>query len=133
MTKQQRSFFVDDILHTVMPINKNTPNENGDLKRKRSISSEHGNKNEEDEISKKKFRSQDEKVDNDESNYSQIVDIIGDGRTGDEESCISDNSNNVDNNSGKFFMLKKKSLDRIEEVSVKHGMRFRLFIFFLPK
>jgi hypothetical protein len=117
MTKQRRSFFVDDILHMVMPINKNTPNENDDLKRKRSISSEDGNKNEEDEILKKKFRSQnhgrnngDEEAenDNDESNYSHVVDIIGDGGTGDDDSCISDNSNNTDNNSGKFSILKER-------------------------
>ena len=61
MTKQRRSFFVDDILHMVMPINKNThcSNENNDLKRKRSITSEDGNKNEkeeeEEEILNKKF------------------------------------------------------------------------------
>ena len=97
MTKQRRSFFVDDILHMVMPVNKNThsPNENKDLKRKRSINSEDGNKNKE-EISNKKFRSQhhdDEEVnDNYQSNYSQAGDVD------DEESCVSDNSNN----SGKF-------------------------------
>jgi hypothetical protein len=99
MTKQRRSFFVDDILHMVMPMNKNT-HDNGDLKRKRSSSSEDGNKNEE-EISKKKFRihDDDEEDHNDESNYSQAVDIIGDN---DEESCTSDTSNNIDNHSGKL-------------------------------
>jgi hypothetical protein len=103
MTKQRRSFFVDDILHMVMPIEKNThcSNENGDLKRKRSISPKDGNQNEEDQILNKKFRSQNHgrNVHNndDESNYSHVVDIIGD-----EESCTSDNSNNIDNNSGKL-------------------------------
>lgn len=82
MTKQRRSFFVDDILHKVMPINNDTTSKNGDFKRKRSISSEDENK---------KFRS------NDETNYSQVVDIMGD-----EDSCTSDNSNNLDNDSGKL-------------------------------
>jgi hypothetical protein len=87
----------------VMPVNKNihSPNENNDLKRKRSINSEDGNKNKE-EISNKKFRPQhhgkndnDDEEDNDnyQSNYSQAVDIIGNGDVDDEESCISDNSN----------------------------------------
>jgi len=39
------------------------------------------------------------------------VDIIGDGGMGDDDSCISDNSNNTDNNSGKFLILKKDSFD----------------------
>jgi hypothetical protein len=103
MTKQRRSFFVDDILHMVMPMDKKTsyPNANEDLKRKRSISAEDGNKNE--EVLNKKFRSQDEAEDNnDESNHSQTVDIIGKGETDDDDSCASDNSNNPDDNSGKL-------------------------------
>jgi len=125
----------------VMPINKNTPNENDDLKRKRSISPEDGNKNEGDEISNKKFRPQnhgtnnggEEEDDNDESNYSQVVDIIGDGGTGDDDSCISDNSNSTDNNSGKFLILKKDSFDRIREVSVKFRDEIPLFIFYINR
>jgi hypothetical protein len=105
MTKERRSFFVDDILHMVMPINKNTscPNENNNLKRKRSIDSDDGNRNKEETISNKKFRSQhhgkndhndEEKDDNDESNYSQAIDIIRHSGVNEEESCTSDNSNN---------------------------------------
>jgi hypothetical protein len=99
MTKQRRSFFVDDILHMVMPINKNTdcPNE---CKRRRSITPDDGNRD-----SNKKFRSQnheEEQVDNNEFKHSKILDILEDGGTGEEESCISDNSNSIDNNSGKL-------------------------------
>lgn len=104
MTKQRRSFFVDDILHMVMPRKENIQhaNENGDWKRKRSISSDDGTKTEE-KIFKKKYRTQDPTHDDEddrhgESDYSQVVDIIGDG---DDESCISDNSNNIDSHSGK--------------------------------
>jgi hypothetical protein len=97
MTKQRPSFFVDDILHMVMPINTNT---NNNLKRKRSINSKDDKRNEE-EITNKKFRSYDA---NDKSNYSQVLDIIGDDGAGEEESCISDNSNNIDDNSGKLFL-----------------------------
>ena len=88
MTKQRRTFFVDDILHMVMPVN-----ESKDLKRKRSISSDERDKIEDNEekISKKKFRYR-------ESEYAQVVDIIGD-----DESTISDDSNNADDHSGKLI------------------------------
>ncbi len=114
MVKQRRSFFVDDILHMVMPVDKNTnySDESNDRKRKRSIIPEDDNSNEEDS-SNKKFRSynhddkdddddeEEEEDDNDESKNSQLVDVLGDGGTG-EESSISDNSNSVGNNSGKL-------------------------------
>ncbi|CAF0988217.1 unnamed protein product [Rotaria sp. Silwood1] len=116
MTKQRRSFFVDDILHMVMPINKtiHCSNDNNDLKRKQSINSEDGNRDEHEQKSNKKFRFKNyennnnnnnddddskKEDDNDESNYSHIVDMIRNGNTAEEESCLSDNSNNVDNNS----------------------------------
>jgi hypothetical protein len=86
----------------VMPINTNT---NDNLKRKRSITSKDDNRNEE-EITNKKFRSYDK------SNYSQVLDGIGDDGAGEEESCMSDNSNNIDDNSGKLFLC--ESDGRIE-------------------
>ena len=95
MVKQRRSFFVDDILHMVMPMDKPTNcfNDNNDRKRKRSITP--------DDEDTKKFRLyNNEEEDDDESKHSQIVDVLGDGGTG-EESSISDNSNSVGNNSGK--------------------------------
>ncbi|CAF0934638.1 unnamed protein product [Rotaria sordida] len=109
MVKQRRSFFVDDILHMVMPVNKNTnySNQINDRKRKRSIISEDNNKEEndsiEDDISNKKFRSyNNERKDNDdddddengESKDSQILNASGDGGTG-EESSSGDDSNSV--------------------------------------
>ncbi len=99
MVKQRRSFFVDDILHMVMP-------KTNDRKRKRSITPENNNRDDDDSIeedsSNKKFRSYNhEEDDDDESKHSQIVDVLGDGRTG-EESSISDNSNSDGNNSGKI-------------------------------
>jgi hypothetical protein len=134
MVKQRRSFFVDDILHMVMPMNKNTnySNEINDRKRKRSIIPEHDNREDDDSIgedlSNKKFRSynhedkdddeeedeDEDEDDNDESKHSQIVDVLRDGGTG-EESSISDNSNSVGNNSGKLrhieqFLLTTKLL-----------------------
>ncbi|CAF1190755.1 unnamed protein product [Rotaria sordida] len=111
MTKQRRSFFVDDILHMVMPIKKNIhcSNENNDLKRKQSINLEDGNRNEHEQKSKKKFRfhnyeknNNKKEDDNDESNYSQIIDMMRDDNTTEEEeeeSRLSNNSNNIDNNS----------------------------------
>ncbi|CAF2586192.1 unnamed protein product [Rotaria sp. Silwood2] len=112
MTKQRRSFFVDDILHMVMPMNKtiHCSNDNNDLKRKQSINSEDDNRDEHEQKSNKKFRfhkyeknnndDHDKKEDdNDESNYSQTVDTTRDGKTAEEESCLSDNSSNIDNNS----------------------------------
>jgi hypothetical protein len=120
MVKQRRSFFVDDILHMVMPVNKNSnySNEIKDRKRKRPIISEDDNREEDDSIeedsSNKKFRSynhedkdddeEEEEDDNEESKHSQIVDVLGDGGTG-EESSISDNSNSVGNNSGKLRQI----------------------------
>lgn len=100
MTKQRRSFFVDDILHMVMPRKESS---HTDSKRKRSISSEDANPNEE-EISKKKARIQDfnhndEDEHNEESDYSQVIDVLGEE---DNESSISDNSNNNDPLNGKL-------------------------------
>ncbi|CAF2999649.1 unnamed protein product [Rotaria sp. Silwood2] len=109
MVKQRRSFFVDDILHMVMPVNKNTnySNEISDRKRKRSIIPENNNREENDSIegnlSNKKFRSyNNEEKDNDddadnnngESKSSQILNVLGDGGTG-EESSSNDDSNSV--------------------------------------
>jgi hypothetical protein len=102
MVKQRRSFFVDDILHMVMP-------KTNDRKRKRSITPDNDNREEEEdsigeETSNKKFRSYNnheaENDDDDESKHSQTVDVLGEGGTG-EESSLSDNSNSVGNNSGK--------------------------------
>ncbi|CAF0940997.1 unnamed protein product [Adineta ricciae] len=112
MVKQRRTFFVDDILHMVMPMTKsnNCSKDNHDRKRKQSVTSEDDNREEEDEsteenISNKKFRSyaheeeaDDDDDDNDESKHSQIVDVLGDEATG-EESSNSDDSNSVGNNS----------------------------------
>lgn len=123
MTKQRRSFFVDDILHMVMPMNKpeNCSNDKNDLKRKQSATSEDDDRNEPERTSNKKFclhnyeRTNDNNVDddddddndkkdddNDESNQSHTVDTIKDGHVADEESCSSDNTNHIDNNSGKL-------------------------------
>jgi hypothetical protein len=104
MVKQRRSFFVDDILHMVMPMNNHTncSNEINDRKRKQSITSEDDSI--EENTLKKKFRSynnEDEENDNDKSKHSHIIDILGDGGIG-EESSTSDNSSSVGNNSGKL-------------------------------
>ena len=125
MAKQRRSFFVDDILHMVMPENKNTNYSNNlnDRKRKRSLISGDDKHKEEDDnstgedLTNKKFRfyndnkdkdhdqneeeQEDDDDDNDESKHSQIIDVLGDGGTG-EESSMTDNSSNLDNNSGKL-------------------------------
>ncbi|CAF0829990.1 unnamed protein product [Adineta steineri] len=93
----------------VMPMNKNTncSNEINDRKRKQSITSEDDNREEDDSIeedtSNKKFRSynnneEEDDDDNDESKQSQIVDVLGDDRTG-EESSSNDDSNSVGNTS----------------------------------
>lgn len=115
MVKQRRSFFVDDILHMVMPMTKNADcsNETNDRKRKRSIltDDEHHDEvrhHEDEDESTKKFRTfthEDDDDDDDddldeESKHSHIVD----GATGDE-SLNSDNSNSVDDNSGTFPVL----------------------------
>ncbi|CAF2134375.1 unnamed protein product [Rotaria magnacalcarata] len=120
MTKQRRSFFVDDILHMVMPTNKNEnrSNEKNDLKRKKSTTFEDGNRDEHEQIllnkkfrfhnyEKKKKKSHDDgdndndkkEEDNNESNHSQIVDMMKDRGRVDEESYSSDNTNSIDNNS----------------------------------
>ena len=99
MTKQRRSFFVDDILHMVMPRKESSRT---DSKRKRSISSEDANPNEE-EIFKKKARIQDlhhHDENEHESDYSQVIDVLGEEE--DNESSISDNSNNIDPHNGKL-------------------------------
>ncbi len=101
MVKQRRSFFVDDILHMVMPMDKNTnySNEINDRKRKRSIIPDNHHREEDNSIeensSNKKFRSYNDE--DDESKHSHIVDVGGTG----EESSMSDDSNSVGNNSGK--------------------------------
>ncbi|CAF1014128.1 unnamed protein product [Rotaria sp. Silwood1] len=114
MVKQRRSFFVDDILHMVMPVNKNTNNSNeiSDRKRKRSIIPEDNNREENDSIENgilnKKFRSynneekdndddddeQEDDDDNGASKDSRILNVSRDGGT-DEESSSSDDSNSV--------------------------------------
>ncbi|CAM4858930.1 unnamed protein product [Rotaria socialis] len=133
MTKQRRSFFVDDILHMVMPTNKNEncSNEKNDLKRKKSTTSEDGNRDEHEQIllnkkfrfhnyeKKKKKESHDDddnddndddddddkkEEDNNESNHAQIVDMMKDRGKVDEESYSSDNTNNIDNNSATLSM-----------------------------
>jgi len=111
MVKQRRSFFVDDILHMVMPMNNHTncSNEINDRKRKQSITSEDDSI--EENTLKKKFRSynnEDEENDNDKSKHSHIIDILGDGGIG-EESSTSDNSSSVGNNSGKLRCISYKS------------------------
>lgn len=102
MTKQRRSFFVDDILHMVMPRKENLSN---DGKRKRSISSEDAHPHDE-EISTKKPRIQDLNHNDEESDYSRVVDVLGRGEEDEEEdneSSISDNSNNNDPHNGKLI------------------------------
>ena len=111
MTKQRRSFFVDDILHMVMPKKENRQS---DGKRKRSISSEDVHPAEE-EITTKKARIQDLPHDdrNEESDYSRVVDVLREDEDDDDddnESSISDNSNNIDIHNGKLI-----SIERIEK------------------
>lgn len=119
MVKQRRSFFVDDILHMVMPKEKtsNYTNEITDRKRKRSRTPDNEPKEEDESLEEnslnKKFRpfnhandrddddDDDDDGDHDESKHSQIVDVLGDGGGTGDESSISDDSNSVDNNSGK--------------------------------
>lgn len=111
MVKQRRSFFVDDILHMVMPKEKtsNYTNEPNDRKRKRSRTPENDPKEHEDESVEensfnKKFRPfnhEDHEDDNHhESKHSRIIDVLGDDGS-DDESSISDDSNSVGNTSGK--------------------------------
>lgn len=91
MTKQRRTFFVDDILHMVMP------NETKELKRKRSISSEKIEHNDQ-QISKKKIRYE-------QSEYTQVIDIMNDHENDDDDddqSTISNDSNNLDDSSGEI-------------------------------
>ncbi len=112
MVKQRRSFFVDDILHMVMPMNNHTncSNEINDRKRKQSITSEDDSI--EENTLKKKFRSynnEDEENDNDKSKHSHIIDILGDGGIGEESSISDDNSSSVGNNSGKLRCISDKS------------------------
>ncbi|CAF3412863.1 unnamed protein product [Rotaria socialis] len=120
MAKQRRSFFVDDILHKVMPVNASCTVESSDRKRKRSIMPEddHRKQNEsiKDEILNKKFRSynNDVKHDNDNDNDDDddddedededdngvpkdlpIVNVPGDGGGTGDESSNSDDSNSV--------------------------------------
>ncbi|CAF3724224.1 unnamed protein product [Rotaria socialis] len=106
MTKQRRSFFVDDILHMVMPTNKNEncSNEKNDLKRKKSTTSEdesHDDDDNDDNDDDDDDDDDDDKKeeDNNESNHAQIVDMMKDRGKVDEESYSSDNTNNIDNNS----------------------------------
>ncbi|CAF1103323.1 unnamed protein product [Adineta steineri] len=103
MTKQRRSFFVDDILHKVtMPMNENIhcSNDMNNFKRKRSINSD------DDDISNKKLRSYNhEDDDNDELVYSSITDVISE-----EESCTSNNSNTIDNNSDNDLFVSSSCL-----------------------
>ena len=85
MTQQKRTFFVDDILHKVTPSEETRPssaNEKSQLKRRRS--SDHQNE----ETSAKKYRAHED--------YSPVVDVIGDN-----DSYTSENSQNIDNHSGK--------------------------------
>lgn len=113
MVKQRRSFFVDDILHMVMPTAKDIScsNEITDRKRKRSIihNDEHKDDRIEENSINKKFRSfnnqikedDDDDDDNQESKDSITLNISGDGGTG-EESSDGDDSNSVNNCSGKL-------------------------------
>ena len=108
MVKQRRSFFVDDILHKVMPAQmSNKSNDESERKRKRSLTSEDDERDaeahgEEEENHKKKIRlfhqSHDE---DDESKHSPLVDVLGDARA-DDESSLSDETSSVGNNSGKL-------------------------------
>lgn len=85
MTKQKRTFFVDDILHKVTSTEETSPssNEKSQLKRKRSFDHHHH-----EETSTKKCRAYED--------YSPVVDVIGDN-----DSYTSENSQNIDNHSGK--------------------------------
>lgn len=107
MVKQRRTFFVDDILHMVMP--KDTDNksdEEPDRKRKRSLTSEDDERETEirtddDESVTKKIRLFDQEHENDDSKHSPLVDVLGDGGA-DDESSISDETSSVGNNSGNY-------------------------------
>lgn len=109
MVKQRRSFFVDDILHMVMPKEKTSDYTNELIDRKRKRTPENDPKQHEDESVEenslnKKFRpfnhEDNDDDDHDESKHSQIIDVLGDDGSGDESS-ISDDSNSVGNTSGK--------------------------------
>ena len=114
--KQRRSFFVDDILHMVMPMTKHTNyrKETNEHKRKRSSVAEDNDQDEDDNIENdllsKKIRSSkdDEKHQRErdgdiylESKHSRIVDGVEEDGTA-EESSTSDNSNSVGLYSGKL-------------------------------
>lgn len=112
MVKQRRSFFVDDILHMIMPTNKNTnrSNEINDRKRKRSITHDGDSKEEDDTIENnvlnKKFRlnNNEDEDDNGESKDSQLLNTSGgDGGGTGEDSSTDDDSNSVDHFSGKLI------------------------------
>ena len=138
MVKQRRSFFVDDILHMVMPKEKtsNYTNEPNDRKRKRSPendSNEHEDESVEENSLNKRFRPFDhddnEDDDHDESKHSRIIDVLGDDGSGDESS-ISDDSNSVGNTSGKlryifsFERLKSRAL-----FAIKNPIVLNIFIY----
>jgi len=90
MTKQRRTFFVDDILHMVMP------NESNELKRKRSISSDERDKIEDiDKLTKKKLRYE-------QSDYAQVIDIMNDDDEDDDESTVSNDSNGKTESDSRF-------------------------------
>jgi hypothetical protein len=111
MVKQRRSFFVDDILHMVMPTHDNTisSNEISERKRKRSLTSDDEDKEAQvyvkEEASSKKFRSHVNQKShhhedhNDELKRSPILDVLGDDGI-DDDSSLSDNSSSSGNNSG---------------------------------
>ena len=107
MVKQRRSFFVDDILHRVLPMIKTSgcsPPIN-DRKRKRSITSDDGDDDHHQEnthqpLPTKKFRSYAHAEKNHEpAKHSPNVDVLGHNGPG-EESSLDDDRSSLANHSG---------------------------------
>ena len=112
MTKQRRSFFVDDILHMVMPKKENRQS---DGKRKRSISSEDVHPAEE-EITTKKAWIQDLPHDdrNEESDYSRVVDVLREDEDDDDDDVSVDEEENDEQESEEDDDDDDESLDNVE-------------------
>ena len=111
MVKQRRSFFVDDILHMVMPTHDNaiSCNEISERKRKRSLTSDDDDKVAQayvkEEMSTKKFRPHVNQQSHNHEDHtvelkcSPILDVLGNDGI-DDDSSLSDNSSSSGNNSG---------------------------------
>ena len=119
MVKQRRSFFVDDILHRVLPMVKTSDRSSpiNDRKRKRSITSDddddggdgHHQENTHEPLPTKKFRSYVHTEKNHEpSKHSPIVDVLGHNGPGDESSFDNERSS-FSNHSGEEHRLPVRS------------------------